>query len=88
MTVTSAPMVLSPGMREPHTREWLMSPTMPTCRPSMRPKCLRIVYRSSSACVGCWCLPSPASMTGTPEACATWYGTPACLSRTTMRSTL
>ena len=39
------------------------SPTIATCRPSSGPTCSSIVYRSSSACVGCWCLPSPALTT-------------------------
>ena len=44
-----------------------MSPTMPTFRPLKSCLSSQMVYRSSSAWVGCWCLPSPASMTCTPD---------------------
>ena len=87
-TVTSQPMILRAGMSEPHTREWPMSPTTPTCSLSKEPFFSQIEYRSSRAWVGCWCLPSPASMTDTPETSAILRGTPACLSRTTMQSIL
>ena len=88
MTVTSQPMILSAGMRLPHTRECPMSPTMPTCSLSRSPFACQMEYRSSRACVGCWCLPSPASMTWTPDTSAILRGTPACLSRTMIMSTL
>ncbi len=41
------------------------SPTIAIRMPSTWPISSRIVYRSSSACVGCWPGPSPALMTGT-----------------------
>ena len=87
-TVTSQPMILSAGMSEPHTREWPMSPTTPTLRPARSPLTSQMEYRSNSACVGCWCLPSPASMTCAPETSAILRGTPACWSRTMIMSIL
>ena len=88
MTVTSQPMIFRAGMSEPHTRECEMSPTTPTCRLSKEPFSSQMEYRSSSAWVGCWCLPSPASMTDTPDTSAILRGTPAQRSRTTMQSIL
>ena len=49
-----------PWMFERATRLWAMSPTMATLSPSKWPFLLRMVSRSSSACVGCSCAPSPA----------------------------
>ena len=47
---------------ERSTRLCSRSPTMATFRPARRPLCSRIVKASSSACVGCSCMPSPALM--------------------------
>ena len=86
ITMGSAPMILSSGTSEPTTRECAMSPTMPTLRPSMCPSVSRIVNASSSACVGCWCLPSPPLTTWASMCCVRMRGAPSCLLRTTMRS--
>ena len=45
--ITRAPSLVRPQMFERATREWLMSPTRPTVRPSIRPLARRIVIRSS-----------------------------------------
>src|SRR5271154_2904796 len=47
-------------MFERATREWATSPTIQMDAPSILPKRSRNVYTSSSAWVGCSCLPSPA----------------------------
>ena len=75
-SVTRAPHITSAWMSERATREWSTSPTIATCRPSIRPSSCCIVYRSSSACVGCWCLPSPALTTCAPVTAATSCGAP------------
>ena len=62
-TATSAPMACRPKMLERATREWSTSPTMQTLRPSREPSLSRSVSRSSSACVGCSHVPSPALIT-------------------------
>src|SRR5919109_1271344 len=58
--LTCAPTRANAWISDRATRECRTSPTIATCSPSSRPSSSRIVYRSSSACVGCWCLPSPA----------------------------
>ncbi len=63
ISVTRMPQRANAIMFERATRECMTSPTIATCRPSRWPTALRIVYRSSSAWVGCWCLPSPALIT-------------------------
>ncbi len=73
-------------MFERATREWRMSPTMVTVRPSIRPFSSRTVSRSSRAWVGCSCQPSPALITGASRASAIWRGTPATAWRTTTAS--
>src|SRR2546428_85605 len=65
-SVTCAPINTSAWMFERATRECRTSPTIATCSPSIRPSSSSIVYRSSRACVGCWCLPSPALTTCAP----------------------
>src|SRR3981081_3586378 len=45
------------------TREWRMSPQMQIRRPFRSPNRSRRVSMSSSPCVGCSCVPSPALMT-------------------------
>ena len=62
-TATLAPSLVRPHRFDRATREWRMSPTRQTLVPSMRPSLSRIVSRSSRACVGCSCLPSPALIT-------------------------
>ena len=62
-TATSAPSLVSPQRLDRATRECSTSPTRQTFKPSIFPCLSRIVSRSSSACVGCSCLPSPALMT-------------------------
>ena len=61
--MTSAPIFTSAKLSERATRECSTSPTIAIRRPSSRPSFSRIVYRSSSACVGCSCVPSPAFRT-------------------------
>ena len=58
----SAPAAVSVQMFERATREWRTSPTITTFRPvsdAARQVATRIVYRSSSACDGWACQPSP-----------------------------
>src|SRR5436309_11206856 len=62
-TATSAPSLVSPHRFERATRECSTSPTRQTLRPAILPCLSRIDRRSSSAWVGCSCLPSPALMT-------------------------
>src|SRR2546426_6079602 len=62
-TPTSAPSFNSPQMLERATRECWMSPTRQTFSPAIVPCRSRIVSRSSSAWVGCSCVPSPALTT-------------------------
>ena len=62
-SVTSAPIRASENVRDRATRECMTSPTITVRRPSIRPSFSRIVYRSSRACVGCSCVPSPAFST-------------------------
>lgn len=66
-----AAMILRAGISEPQTREWAISPTTATFRPWKSPLCSQMVYRSSRACVGWLCLPSPAQMTLAGEFCVT-----------------
>src|SRR6266511_1236527 len=75
-SVTRAPISASAWMFERATRECRTSPTIATCRPSMRPNACWIVYRSRSACVGCWCFPSPALTMCAPVTRATSCGAP------------
>ena len=74
---TRAPMVLSTLMLERATRECRMSPQMATVSPAMRPLARRMVSASSSACVGCWCAPSPALITEQSTFCASSSTAPA-----------
>src|SRR5256884_216433 len=62
-TATSAPSFVRPHRFDRATRECSTSPTRQTFRPSIFPCLSRIVSRSSSACVGCSCFPSPALIT-------------------------
>src|SRR5690349_9410935 len=62
-TPTSAPIFRRPQIFDRATRECSTSPTRQTFMPSTLPCLSRIVSRSSSPCVGCSCLPSPALMT-------------------------
>ena len=83
-------LVLAPAFVDPHVH--LRTPggeeeeTIATWRPSIRPSCSRMVYRSSSACVGCWCVPSPAFTTCACVARATRCGAPICGWRITITS--
>ena len=77
-SVTRAPSRISAWMFERATREWRTSPTIATWSPSMRPNCSWIVYRSRSAWVGCWCLPSPALTIRASVTRATSCGAPIC----------
>ena len=61
-SVTRAPSFRSAKMFERATRLKRMSPTIATCSPAIDPFFSRMVKRSSSACVGCSCAPSPALM--------------------------
>ncbi len=57
---TSAPSFDSSSRFERSTRLCIKSPTIATFNPLRRPFRSRIVNASSSACVGCSCIPSPA----------------------------
>src|SRR5712692_3921760 len=85
-SVTRAPIRTSAWMFERATRECRTSPTIATCSPSILPSSSSIVYRSSRACVGCWCLPSPALTTCAPVSEATSCGAPICGWRMTITS--
>ena len=80
---TSAPRVWSRCTLDRATRLCRTSPTIATRSPARsRPvtspgpaRCRRSVYASSSACVGCWCIPSPALMTAPcvqPDVASVW----------------
>ena len=60
------------------TREWSTSPRITTLRPSSEPPGSRerSVYRSSSACDGWACQPSPPLRTDPPNTSAARYGAP------------
>ncbi len=73
---TSAPMVLSSSTFERSTRLCSRSPTIATLRPGKRPLCSRMVNASSSACVGCSCMPSPALMIADRQMRASSSGAP------------
>ena len=77
-TQTSAPAAVSAQRLVRATREWRTSPRITILRPRTEPpgRCDCIVYRSSSACVGWACQPSPPLST-LPEKCsAARYGAP------------
>ena len=87
MTIGVAPTLRSAGTSEPATRR------VRRCRRRCRPSAprgargaARIVYRSSSACVGCWCIPSPPLTTRASITSVSICGAPAYLCRTTTRS--
>ena len=61
--VTLAPIRVKARMFERATRECSTSPTIQMFAPSSEPSRRRSVNTSSSACVGCSCLPSPALIT-------------------------
>ena len=71
-------------MFERATREWLTSPTIQMLRRSRDPKRRRSVNTSSSAWVGCSCLPSPALTTAASVQPATSWAAPACGERMTI----
>ena len=62
-TITLAPMRVKARMLERATRECMTSPTIQIRAPSSEPSWRRRVNTSSSAWVGCSCLPSPALTT-------------------------
>ena len=62
LSQTSAPSLVSSSTFDRSTRLCSRSPTIAILRPSMRCLCWRMVNASSSACVGCSCMPSPALM--------------------------
>ena len=84
--ITWAPSLVRPQMFERATREWAMSPSRPTVRPSIRPLARRIVIRSSRPWVGCSWAPSPALMIEHLTCCASRWGVPGVGWRTTMTS--
>ena len=84
--MTLAPSLVRPQMFDRATREWAMSPTRPTVRPSIRPLARRIVSRSSRPCVGCSWAPSPALMIEAPTCWASRCGAPGVGWRTTITS--
>src|SRR5665213_3595586 len=76
-----------PTMFERATRECRMSPTIATRSPSKRSNSWRRVIRSSSACVGCACVPSPAFTTWPANASASRRANPDSGWRTTITRT-
>ena len=84
--ITLAPSLVRPQMLERATREWAMSPSRPTVRPSIRPLARRIVIRSSSPWVGCSWAPSPALMIEHLTCWASRWGVPGVGWRTTRMS--
>ena len=60
--MTFAPSLSSPQIFDRATREWAISPSKPTVRPSICPLARRIVIKSSRPWVGCSWAPSPALM--------------------------
>ena len=76
-TRTRASSALSRMMLERATRECRMSPQIATVSRAMRPLARRMVSASSSACVGCSCVPSPALTTEQPTFCASSAAAPA-----------
>ena len=84
----SAPIAVSVQMFERATREWSTSPRITTLRPSSDPPGSRdrSVYRSSSACDGCACQPSPPLSTEPPKTSAARYGAPDAWCRITSMS--
>ena len=62
------------------------SPQIATASPSSRPLRRRMVSASSSAWVGCSCVPSPALITAASTFCASRFGAPDWSWRTTSRS--
>ena len=92
-SVTSTPRVRSSSALERATRLCRTSPTIATRRPSSpprldSPRCRHIVNASSSACVGCSWVPSPALTTldFTQPECASRCGAPLEPCRTTTAS--
>ena len=72
-----APILQSPHRSDRATRLCEMSPTMTTRLPARPPSVSCIVNRSSSACVGCACAPSPALTTAVRSSLlAARYGAP------------
>ena len=85
-SVILAPNLPSKCMFERATRLCRMSPRIVTFQPSSLPLRSRIVSASSSACVGCSCIPSPALITGMSSRSATNSGAPDELCRITIPS--
>ena len=85
-TVTLAPSMLKAWMHERATRECRTSPTIQMFAPSISPMRSCSAYMSSSACVGCSCLPSPALTTPASVQRATRWAAPTCGERMTIRS--
>ena len=75
-------------MLERATREWAISPKIPTVSPSSRPSLSRIVKTSRRAWVGCSWAPSPALITEHCSRSARSFGTPGQEWRTTTASGL
>ena len=71
-------------MFERATRECRTSPTIQMLAPSSEPSRRRSVNTSSSAWVGCSCLPSPALITAASVQPATSWAAPACGERITI----
>jgi hypothetical protein len=81
-----APTSSSASTSERATRECRTSPTIATRTSSSLPSASRMVKRSRSAWVGCWCFPSPALTTSASVASATMCGAPMCGCRMTITS--
>ena len=75
--MTVAPICVNARMFERATREWSTSPTIQMLAPSSDPSRRRRVNTSSSACVGCSRLPSPALITAAGVQRATSPAAPA-----------
>src|SRR5256885_5955015 len=83
-TVTSQPIRVNARMFERATRLCSTSPTIHTFSPSSEPRRRLSVNRSSSACVGGSCFPSPALITEAAVQRATSAAAPAYGERMTM----
>ena len=87
MTVTRSHDLERRNERAAHAGRVKMSPTTPTCRLSKEPFSSQMEVRIEQRLGGMLVLPSPASMTDTPDI-RDLAGTPAQRSRTTMQSIL
>jgi len=85
--VTSIPIFSNKFILDLATLLFRKSPTIAAFNPSNFPNLFFMVYRSSSAWVGCWCLPSPAFITGIFTNPSTILTVPLSLCLITIKST-